>query len=55
MAVEFTPLGSGCSVQFGTGLTTAAPGSAQNMYLCVSDVVATRDRLTALGVEAGDY
>ncbi|PWI15336.1 glyoxalase [Streptomyces sp. Act143] len=53
--VQFTPPGSACSVQFGTGLTTAVPGSAQNMYLCVHDIVATRDRLTALGVEVGDY
>ncbi|MEV6762612.1 hypothetical protein AB0N16_18675 [Streptomyces sp. NPDC051105] len=45
----------GWSVRFGTGLTTAAPGSAQNMYLCVPDIVATRDRLNALGVEVGDY
>ncbi len=52
---QFTPPGSACSVQFGTGLTTAAPGSAQNMYLCVPDIVATRDRLAELGVEAGDY
>ncbi|MCW8384564.1 VOC family protein [Streptomyces justiciae] len=53
--VQFTPPGSACSVQFGTGLTTATPGSAQNMYLCVHDIVATRDRLTALGVQVGDY
>src|SRR3982074_3188266 len=36
--VQFTPLGSGCSVQFGTKITTAAPGSAQGLYLTVSDV-----------------
>ena len=27
--IQFTPPGSGCSVQFGTKVTTAAPGSAQ--------------------------
>ena len=36
--VQFTPPGSGCSVQFGTKITTAAPGSAQGLYLIVSDV-----------------
>ena len=34
--VQFTPPGSGCSVQFGTKITTAAPGSAQGLYLIVS-------------------
>jgi catechol 2,3-dioxygenase-like lactoylglutathione lyase family enzyme len=29
--VQFTPPGSGCSVQFGTKITTAAPGSAQGL------------------------
>src|SRR5262249_38365049 len=40
--VQFTPPGSGCSVQFGTKMTTAAPGSAQGLYLIVSDVEAAR-------------
>ena len=38
--VQFTPPGSGCSVQFGTNITSAAPGSAQGLYLIVSDVEA---------------
>jgi catechol 2,3-dioxygenase-like lactoylglutathione lyase family enzyme len=38
--VQFTPPGSGCSVQFGTKMTTALPGSAQGLYLIVSDVEA---------------
>ncbi|MEU6601364.1 VOC family protein [Streptomyces flaveolus] len=53
--VQVTPPGSACSVQFGTGLTTAEPGSAQNMYLCVPDIVAERNRLVELGVAVGDY
>jgi len=53
-AVQFTPPGSGCSVQFGTKMTTAAPGSAQNMYLIVSDVEAARKELVARGVEVSD-
>src|SRR5258708_29577566 len=36
--VQFTPPGSGCSVQFGMKITTAAPGSAQGLYLIVSDI-----------------
>jgi catechol 2,3-dioxygenase-like lactoylglutathione lyase family enzyme len=52
--VQFTPHGSACSVQFGTTLSSAAPGSAQ-CYLVVSDIVATRDALTAVGVEVGEF
>ena len=40
--VQFTPPGSPSSVQFGTMITTAAPGSAQGLYLVVSDVQAAR-------------
>jgi catechol 2,3-dioxygenase-like lactoylglutathione lyase family enzyme len=52
--VQFTPPGSGCSVQFGTNLTSAAPGSAKG-YLIVSDVVAARDELVAAGIEVGEF
>jgi catechol 2,3-dioxygenase-like lactoylglutathione lyase family enzyme len=48
--VQFTPPGSDCSIQFGTNITSAAPGSAQNLYLVVSDIQAARDELVALGV-----
>ncbi len=47
--VQFTPPGSGCSVQFGTNMTSAAPGSARGLYLIVSDIEAARDELDALG------
>ena len=47
--VQFTPPGSGCSVQFGTHVTTAAPGSAQDLYLVVSDIEAARKDLIARG------
>jgi catechol 2,3-dioxygenase-like lactoylglutathione lyase family enzyme len=43
--VQFTPPGSGCSIQFGTNVTSALPGSAQNLYLVVSDIDAARDEL----------
>jgi catechol 2,3-dioxygenase-like lactoylglutathione lyase family enzyme len=49
-AVQFTPPGSGCSVQFGTNITPAAPGSAQGLYLIVSDIEAARSDLAARGV-----
>ena len=49
--VQFTPPGSGCSIQFGTNITSAAPGSAQGLYLIVSDIGASRDELAARGAE----
>jgi catechol 2,3-dioxygenase-like lactoylglutathione lyase family enzyme len=52
--VQFTPLGSGCSVQFGTKITTAAPGSAQGLYLIVPDVQAARKDLAARDVEVSE-
>ena len=52
--IQFTPPGSGCSIQFGTNLTAATPGSAQGLYLVVSDLEAARDELVALGVEVGE-
>jgi catechol 2,3-dioxygenase-like lactoylglutathione lyase family enzyme len=51
--VQFTPHGSGCSVQFGSNLSSAAPGSARE-YLIVSDVEAARDTLVATGIEVGE-
>jgi catechol 2,3-dioxygenase-like lactoylglutathione lyase family enzyme len=52
--IQFTPPGSGCSIQFGTGLTSSTPGSAQGLYLAVSDIEAARDRLVSQGVEVSD-
>jgi catechol 2,3-dioxygenase-like lactoylglutathione lyase family enzyme len=49
--VQFTPPGSGCSVQFGTQITSADPGSAQGLYLIVSDIDAARAQLVAAGAE----
>ena len=45
--VQLTPPGSECSIQFGTGITSAAPGTAQDLYLIVSDIEAARDELVA--------
>jgi catechol 2,3-dioxygenase-like lactoylglutathione lyase family enzyme len=52
--VQFTPPGSGSSIQFGTKVTPAAPGSAQSLYLVVSDIVAARDQLVARGVKVSE-
>jgi catechol 2,3-dioxygenase-like lactoylglutathione lyase family enzyme len=52
--VQFTPPGSGCSVQFGTNIASDAPGSAQSLYLVVLDIEAAREELIARGVEVGD-
>jgi catechol 2,3-dioxygenase-like lactoylglutathione lyase family enzyme len=54
VVVQFTPPGSGCSVQFGTHRTSAAPGSAQGTYLIVSDIEAARDQLVAAGIEVSE-
>ena len=51
---QFTPHGSGCSVQFGKNLTSAAPGSAQRTYLIVSDIEAARDELIAAGIQVSE-
>ena len=52
--IQFTPPGSGCSVIFGRNVTGAAPGSAQGLYLIVSDIAAARDNLLRRGVEVGE-
>src|SRR6185369_10829542 len=51
---QFTPHGSDCSVQFGKGLTSAAPGSAQRTYLIVSDIEAVRNALVEAGIDVSE-
>ena len=51
---QFTPTGSGCSVIFGKNVTAAAPGSAQGLYLVVSDVAAARHELLGRGVKVSE-
>ena len=51
--IQFTPPGSGCSVIFGKNVTAAAPGSAQGLYLVVSDIEAARGELLGRGVKVG--
>jgi len=52
--VQLTPPGSGCSIQFGVDVTSAAPGSAQSLYLAVSDLVAAREELVARGADVSE-
>jgi catechol 2,3-dioxygenase-like lactoylglutathione lyase family enzyme len=52
--VQFTPPGSPCSIIFGRGITSAVPGSAQGLYLIVSDIEAARAELVDRGVEVSE-
>jgi catechol 2,3-dioxygenase-like lactoylglutathione lyase family enzyme len=52
--IQFTPPGSGCSVIFGKDVTAAAPGSAQGLYLIVSDLDAARKELLSRGVAVSE-
>ncbi len=52
--VQFTPPGSACSIQFGTDMTSAAPGSLPDLYLIVSDIEAARAELVARGAEVSE-
>jgi catechol 2,3-dioxygenase-like lactoylglutathione lyase family enzyme len=52
--IQFTPPGSACSVIFGRNVTGAAPGSAQGLYLIVSDIAAAREELLTLGVKVSE-
>jgi catechol 2,3-dioxygenase-like lactoylglutathione lyase family enzyme len=52
--IQFTPPGSGTSIQFGVNLTSAAPGSAQAMLLAVSNIEAVRNDLIRRGIAASE-
>ena len=52
--IQFTPPGSGCSVIFGKNVTPAAPGSAQGLYLIVSDIEAARKALLERGIQVSE-
>jgi catechol 2,3-dioxygenase-like lactoylglutathione lyase family enzyme len=54
LVIQFTPPGSGCSIIFGKNVTAAAPGSAQGLYLIVSDIESARKQLLGLGVEISE-
>ena len=52
--IQFTPPGSGSSVIFGKNVTAAVPGSAQGLYLVVSDIETARQGLLGRGVEISE-
>jgi predicted enzyme related to lactoylglutathione lyase len=52
--VQFTPPGSECSIIFGAGITSAAPGSVQDLQLTVRDIDAARAELVARGVDVSE-
>ena len=53
-AVQMTPPGSPASIHFGTGISTAAPGSASGLFLVVSDIEAALAELVSHGVDVGE-
>ncbi len=52
--VQLTPPGSACSIIFGSGVTSAAPGSAEGLQLVVTDIEAARAEVVERGVEVSD-
>ena len=52
--VQLTPPGSACSIIFGSGVTSAAPGSAEGLQLVVADIEAARAELVDRGVEVSE-
>ncbi|GAA3833136.1 VOC family protein [Streptomyces chiangmaiensis] len=52
--VHFTPPGSECSIVFGKGLTSAAPGSIQAVHLVASDIEEARAELLGRGIEVSE-
>jgi catechol 2,3-dioxygenase-like lactoylglutathione lyase family enzyme len=52
--VQLTPPGSGCSIQFGTNVAFSEPGSAEGLYLVVSDIEVARDELRARGADVSE-
>jgi catechol 2,3-dioxygenase-like lactoylglutathione lyase family enzyme len=52
--VQLTPPGSACSISFGTGITSAAPGSADGLHLVVTDIEAAREGFADSGAEVSE-
>jgi catechol 2,3-dioxygenase-like lactoylglutathione lyase family enzyme len=52
--VQLTPPGSGCSISFGTGVTTSPPGSQQGLLLVVDDIEAARAELVERGAAVSE-
>jgi catechol 2,3-dioxygenase-like lactoylglutathione lyase family enzyme len=52
--VQFTPPGSGCSIIFGEGVTSARPGSFEGLHLAVHDIDEARADLIGRGVDVSE-
>ncbi len=52
--VQLTPPGSACSIIFGSGVTSAPPGSAEGLQLVVADIEAARAEVSERGVDVSD-
>jgi catechol 2,3-dioxygenase-like lactoylglutathione lyase family enzyme len=52
--VQLTPPGSGCSIIFGTGVTSATPGSSEGLQLSVYDIDEARADLLSRGVDVSE-
>ncbi|UQX87975.1 glyoxalase superfamily protein [Jatrophihabitans telluris] len=52
--VQMTPVGSGCSIAFGQGLTDAEPGSVKGLQLVTDDIEATKKEFESRGLDAGE-
>ncbi|MDX2733378.1 MULTISPECIES: VOC family protein [unclassified Streptomyces] len=53
-AVHFTPPGSECSIIFGEGMTSTAPGTTQSLYLIVTDIEEAHAELTRRGIDVSE-
>ncbi|WP_328919614.1 VOC family protein [Streptomyces sp. NBC_00208] len=52
--VHFTPPGSECSIIFGEGMTSTAPGTIQSLYLIVTDIEEAHAELTRRGIDVSE-
>lgn len=55
--VQFTPLGSACSIVIGTGIPEISdmpPGSVKALHLVVADIKEAHETLTGRGVDVGE-
>ncbi len=52
--VQLTPPGSACSIIFGSGVTSAPPGSAEGLQLVVTDIEAAQAEVADCGVDVSE-
>jgi|SRR5215213_6434532 len=52
--VQLTPPGSSASIIFGSGITSAEPGSVDRLFLAVDDIAAAREELVSHGADVSE-